>query len=273
MWRRASSTKWSKACPRKPRRSTSARDGKTSSDMGPLVSEEQLNRVCGFLESGRSEGAKAVVGGERHGDKGYFVKPTVLVDTNENMKVVREEIFGPVVSAIPFTDYDDVVRQANNTRVRIGGRNLDARYREGASPGFATARRDGVDQLLQRVRRRSALWRLQAIRMGPRNGPRCAGAVHRSEVGLHRAVDEMADRAGPAAKRVEQAFRPALNRSSLRAASAAELLQQLKPPLPTLIAAAKSAAPPTTEFKLSYREVPSPYVPTRARVMFNFLLI
>jgi len=86
-----------------------------SSDMGPLVSEEQLNRVCGYLESGISEGAKAVVGGERHGDKGYFVKPTVLVDTTENMKVVREEIFGPVVSAIPFTDYDDVVKRANDT--------------------------------------------------------------------------------------------------------------------------------------------------------------
>jgi phenylacetaldehyde dehydrogenase len=86
-----------------------------SSDMGPLVSEEQLNRVCGYLESGKSEGAKAVVGGERHGDKGYFVKPTVLVDTTENMKVVREEIFGPVVSAIPFTDYDDVVKRANDT--------------------------------------------------------------------------------------------------------------------------------------------------------------
>jgi phenylacetaldehyde dehydrogenase len=86
-----------------------------SSDMGPLVSEEQLNRVCGYLEAGRSEGAKAVAGGKRHGDKGYFVEPTVLVDTNENMKVVREEIFGPVVTAIPFSDYDDVVKVANNT--------------------------------------------------------------------------------------------------------------------------------------------------------------
>ncbi len=86
-----------------------------ASDMGPLVSEEQLNRVCGYLESGRAEGAKAVVGGSRHGDKGYFVQPTVLVDTNENMKVVREEIFGPVVTAIPFSDYDDVVKVANNT--------------------------------------------------------------------------------------------------------------------------------------------------------------
>src|ERR1700726_3621875 len=78
----------------------------SSSEMGPLVSEEQLNRVCGYLESGFSEGAKAVVGGSRQGDKGYFVKPTVLVNTNENMKVVREEIFGPVVTATPFSSLD-----------------------------------------------------------------------------------------------------------------------------------------------------------------------
>src|SRR6478736_4883450 len=55
-------------------------------DMGPLVSEEQLKRVCGYLESGFSEGAKAVVGGQRVGKKGYFVEPTVLVNTNDNMK-------------------------------------------------------------------------------------------------------------------------------------------------------------------------------------------
>ena len=75
--------------------------------MGPLVSEEQLNRVCGYLESGLSEGAKATTGGSRQGNKGYFVKPTVLVNTNDKMKVVREEIFGPVVTAIPFKDVDE----------------------------------------------------------------------------------------------------------------------------------------------------------------------
>ena len=85
------------------------------SDMGPLVSQEQLNRVCGYLESGFSEGAKAVVGGTRHGDKGYFVKPTVLVNTNEKMKVVQEEIFGPVVTAIPFRDPEEVIPKANDT--------------------------------------------------------------------------------------------------------------------------------------------------------------
>jgi phenylacetaldehyde dehydrogenase len=86
-----------------------------TTDMGPLVSEEQMNKVCSYLESGYSEGAKATVGGSRQGDKGYFVKPTVLVNTNEKMKVVREEIFGPVVTAIPFKDVDDLVAKANAT--------------------------------------------------------------------------------------------------------------------------------------------------------------
>jgi phenylacetaldehyde dehydrogenase len=85
------------------------------SDLGPLVSEEQLNRVCGYLESGVKEGAKAVVGGTREGDKGYFVKPTVLVNTNDHMKVVREEIFGPVVTATPFSDINEIVARANDT--------------------------------------------------------------------------------------------------------------------------------------------------------------
>jgi phenylacetaldehyde dehydrogenase len=86
-----------------------------NTDMGPLVSEEQMNRVCGYLDSGYSEGAKATVGGKRHGEKGYFVQPTVLVNTNEKMKVVREEIFGPVVTATPFKDIDDLVAKANDT--------------------------------------------------------------------------------------------------------------------------------------------------------------
>jgi phenylacetaldehyde dehydrogenase len=86
-----------------------------TTDMGPLVSEEQMNRVCSYLESGYSEGAKATVGGGRQGEKGYFVKPTVLVNTNEKMKVVREEIFGPVVTAIPFKDVDDLIAKANAT--------------------------------------------------------------------------------------------------------------------------------------------------------------
>ncbi len=83
-------------------------------EMGPLVSEEQLDRVMGFLRSGQSEGAKPLAGGGRHGDRGYFVEPTVLVDTKPGMKVLEEEIFGPVVCAVPFTDVDEVLAAANS---------------------------------------------------------------------------------------------------------------------------------------------------------------
>ncbi|HEY9851995.1 MAG TPA: aldehyde dehydrogenase family protein [Leptolyngbyaceae cyanobacterium] len=86
-----------------------------TTDMGPLVSDEQLDRVCGYLQSGFSEGAKAVTGGQKVGDKGYFVEPTVLVNTNQKMKVVQEEIFGPVVTAIPFKEIDELLPIANDS--------------------------------------------------------------------------------------------------------------------------------------------------------------
>lgn len=63
--------------------------------MGPLVSDEQLHRVTGYLESGVSSGARPLSGGHRHGEQGYFVEPTVLVDVRQDMQVVQEEIFGP----------------------------------------------------------------------------------------------------------------------------------------------------------------------------------
>jgi phenylacetaldehyde dehydrogenase len=86
-----------------------------ATNMGPLVSEEQLNRVCGYLEAGISEGAKALAGGQKRAGKGYFVEPTVLVDTTPDMKVVREEIFGPVVTATPFSEPEEVLASANDT--------------------------------------------------------------------------------------------------------------------------------------------------------------
>jgi len=86
-----------------------------ATQMGPLVSQEQLSRVCGYLESGFSEGAKAITGGHRKGDRGYFVEPTVLVNAREDMKVVREEIFGPVVAAMPFSDPEEILPRANDS--------------------------------------------------------------------------------------------------------------------------------------------------------------
>lgn len=84
-------------------------------EMGPLVSQEQLERVTGFLDAGAAEGACAVAGGKRVGEQGYFVAPTVLTDTTPDMKVEAEEIFGPVVVAKPFKDVADIPPVANNT--------------------------------------------------------------------------------------------------------------------------------------------------------------
>jgi len=83
--------------------------------MGPLVSDEQQRRVLGYLESGLSDGAKAVVGGRKLGVKGYFVEPTVLVNATQKMKIMQEEIFGPVVCAVPFTELDEVLPAANDS--------------------------------------------------------------------------------------------------------------------------------------------------------------
>lgn len=83
--------------------------------MGPLVSDEQLERVTRMVEEGKKSGAKAAVGGEPVGGDGYFYKPTILVDTKPDMSVMREEIFGPVVTATPFDDLDEIARTANDT--------------------------------------------------------------------------------------------------------------------------------------------------------------
>src|SRR6266702_4053206 len=88
--------------------------------MGPLVSDEQLRRVTGYLDSGKAEGATALSGGGRFGDRGYFVEPTVLTNTRPQMKVVREEIFGPVVVAAAFSDLDEVAAAANDTEYGLG---------------------------------------------------------------------------------------------------------------------------------------------------------
>ncbi len=88
--------------------------------MGPLVSEEQLRLVTGYMESGEAEGATALAGGGRYGDRGYFVEPTVLTNTRPDMKVVREEIFGPVLVAAPFSDLDEIAAVANDSEFGLG---------------------------------------------------------------------------------------------------------------------------------------------------------
>jgi len=83
--------------------------------LGPLVSKAQLDRVLGYCDAGQKEGATLVTGGRRIGDTGYFVEPTVFADTDPSMAIMREEIFGPVLSIMPFKDIDEVTRLANDS--------------------------------------------------------------------------------------------------------------------------------------------------------------
>jgi acyl-CoA reductase-like NAD-dependent aldehyde dehydrogenase len=87
-------------------------------DCGPLASKEQFDRVRSYLELSSEEGARAVTGGDvvDGGTTGYFVNPTVLTEVRNDMRIAREEIFGPVAAVIPFSDEDEVIRQANDTR-------------------------------------------------------------------------------------------------------------------------------------------------------------
>ena len=86
-----------------------------STTMGPLVSQEQFDRVTNYLDLGRSAGAQMICGGDSIDRDGYFVNPTVMVETSESMQVVQEEIFGPVVAAMPFQDSDDLIARANDS--------------------------------------------------------------------------------------------------------------------------------------------------------------
>jgi aldehyde dehydrogenase (NAD+) len=82
---------------------------------GPQVSQDQFDRVMGFIDSGRKEGARLLTGGQRIGDRGYFIEPTVFDGVKDEMKIAREEIFGPVMNVLTFKSADEVIRRGNQT--------------------------------------------------------------------------------------------------------------------------------------------------------------
>ena len=98
-------------------------------EQGPQVDGVQFNRVMGYIESGVKEGAKLVCGGKRVGPKGYFIQSTVFADVTDEMKIAREEIFGPVMSILKFKTIEEVIERANNTCYGLGAgvvtRNFD----------------------------------------------------------------------------------------------------------------------------------------------------
>lgn len=84
-------------------------------EIGPLVSTEQQKRVLGYIENGLNEGAELLVGGNKPQEQGYFVSPTIFANVNDDMTIAKEEIFGPVISAMPYDDLDELIDRANNS--------------------------------------------------------------------------------------------------------------------------------------------------------------
>ncbi len=86
-----------------------------TTEQGPQVSQEQMDKILGYVELGQKQGAKLLAGGKRHGGKGFFVEPTVFDGVKDDMAIAKDEIFGPVVSVLPFKGVDEVIGRANST--------------------------------------------------------------------------------------------------------------------------------------------------------------
>jgi aldehyde dehydrogenase (NAD+) len=86
-----------------------------STEQGPQVSQEQLDKILGYCEKGQKQGAELVCGGKRYGERGFFVEPTIFNNVKDDMEIARDEIFGPVVSVLPFKNFDEMLQRANDT--------------------------------------------------------------------------------------------------------------------------------------------------------------
>ena len=136
-------------------------DPKTT--MGPVISAGQMRTVLDYIDIGKAEGASLVTGGARLGDQGYFIEPTVFANVEHEMRISQEEIFGPVLSVIPFDDEQDALRIANGTAYSLGGRSLERRHRARAPHGGRAQSRHGVDQHLRLHRCSAAVGRFRRI--------------------------------------------------------------------------------------------------------------
>jgi acyl-CoA reductase-like NAD-dependent aldehyde dehydrogenase len=82
---------------------------------GPQVDDEMFNKVLTYIDYGKKDGAKLEIGGKRFGSEGYFIEPTVFSNVNDDMRIARDEIFGPVQSILKFRTLEEVIERANNT--------------------------------------------------------------------------------------------------------------------------------------------------------------
>ena len=152
---------------------------------GPVISREQFERVNAYIESGQEEGAELVVGGTGDGNGGgYFIPPTLFAGVEDDMKIAREEIFGPVLVAMPYDDLEEVARRANDTDYGLAA---GIWTRDVANVHKMAKLLQAGLHLRERVgpgRPRRAVRRLQGVGHRPRDGPRQPRRLPRDQDGL-----------------------------------------------------------------------------------------
>jgi Aldehyde dehydrogenase family len=159
-----------------------------SSRFGPVVSKEQLDHIKQYLDIGKSEGARVAIGGEVVSGAGYFVRPTIFAGVHNQMRIAREEIFGPVGAAIPFKEESAAIFQGNDTNYGLAA----AVWTRDVSRVHKVARwiegRHRRDQLLRHCRYGDAFRWIQAVGLWPREREVCDRSVHADQVCLSETV-------------------------------------------------------------------------------------
>ena len=120
-------------------------------EQGPQVDQAQFDKIMSYIDKGKSEGADCVTGGNRVGDKGYFIEPTIFDNVNDDMAIATDEIFGPVLSVLTFDDKEDMIRASQQHVLRAGRRGLDTRRFACTRVRRPRSRRHRLGQLLRRL--------------------------------------------------------------------------------------------------------------------------
>ena len=146
---------------------------------GPQVDQAQLDKILKYIDYGKKDGASCISGGKRYGDRGYYVEPTLFANVTDDMRIARDEIFGPVLERAEVQGRRRTDSSCERHEFRPGGGRLDARRGQGPSLRQTGAGRHDLGQLLRRVRCGRPVRRLQGERPGPRARRSRAEQLHR----------------------------------------------------------------------------------------------